>query len=573
MVQPLLIAILAALCGVISITASSLPPLPPVRVYTFDETDNSTVNIGRSWSGVHSVGKMNWPNVTSASAAKFHLLSSLVSPDEVSRILNVVQSPQLEFDVDLDSVDMSSTYEFYVEKSGNADGIKEINGKPDQDASVFEQRKPPREQLSAIMDPIVRDRILPFVNKEYNRACSQSNSECTVCHSLVRRYSEDERLEHPAHFDLQALVTVVVSLSSYGTDFEGGLYVSTGAGRRQSKYIAMQAGDAVAHQSNLLHGVRVERGARWSWIMWFKDTKDCSAEEGRLLNWTTEDAERGDPVAQFIQGKRTSFLKNQLYWFNRSASSGFFESCNEMGQFYSDDSVGQKNIYEATQWFSKATQLAPDDPKAFYNLGRMAIEEQNFAKAVKLFEKAATNGLALAAFNMAVAHYKGQGAEKDYTAAALWMERASTGNSLMIAYQLWTELGQPKKALIALTRSGQTGYVPALRALTAVALPLCDSLLLEASAEVAVGGDRKLSPEDEATLQKYRDKLKTDVKELLDINLSDKAALEICMKNNSEIQCEAELKKKVIHWLQIAVTMGCEDCRNDLKELERQSRP
>ena len=67
---------------------------------------------------------------------------------------------------------------------------------------------------------------------------------------------------------------------------------------------------------------------------------------------------------------------------------------------------------QASQWFLKATKLAPDDPKAFYNLGRMAIEEHNFAKAVKLFEKAATNGLALAAFNMAVAHYKGQGAEK-----------------------------------------------------------------------------------------------------------------------------------------------------------------
>jgi hypothetical protein len=39
---------------------------------------------------------------------------------------------------------------------------------------------------------------------------------------------------------------VVVSLSSYGTDFEGGLYVSTGAGRGQARYVPMQAGDAVS---------------------------------------------------------------------------------------------------------------------------------------------------------------------------------------------------------------------------------------------------------------------------------------------------------------------------------------
>lgn len=174
-----------ALSALSYVTASSLPPLPPVGVYAFDESENATISIGRSWSGVHSVGKLQWPNITSASDAKFHLLSSLVSPDEVSRILQIVQSPQLEFDVDLDSVDMSSTYEFYVEKGGNADGIKEINGKPDQDLSVFEQRKPLREQLSAIMNPIVQDRILPFINKEYDRACTLSNSECTVCHSLV----------------------------------------------------------------------------------------------------------------------------------------------------------------------------------------------------------------------------------------------------------------------------------------------------------------------------------------------------------------------------------------------------
>jgi hypothetical protein len=62
-------------------------------------------------------------------------------------------------------------------------------------------------------------------------------------------------------------VTVVVSLTSAGVDFEGGLYVSVGAGSEVS--VALQRGDAVIHRSNLLHGVRVEPGGeRWSWIMW-----------------------------------------------------------------------------------------------------------------------------------------------------------------------------------------------------------------------------------------------------------------------------------------------------------------
>jgi hypothetical protein len=46
--------------------------------------------------------------------------------------------------------------------------------------------------------------------------------------------------------------------------------------------------------------------------LWLKDTPDCSADEGRLLKWTMEDAENGDPVAQFIQGQTVKFAK---VWF------------------------------------------------------------------------------------------------------------------------------------------------------------------------------------------------------------------------------------------------------------------
>ena len=47
------------------------------------------------------------------------------------------------------------------------------------------------------------------------------------------------------------MIKVVVSLSSYGVDFDGGLYVSTGAGLSQANFIPMQAGDAVSCHGNL----------------------------------------------------------------------------------------------------------------------------------------------------------------------------------------------------------------------------------------------------------------------------------------------------------------------------------
>lgn len=71
---------------------------------------------------------------------------------------------------------------------------------------------------------------------------------CTVYLQQIRRYLHDERVTHATHFDLQALVTVVVSLSSSGVDFEGGLFVSTGSVGEDSDsdmYVPLQAGDAV----------------------------------------------------------------------------------------------------------------------------------------------------------------------------------------------------------------------------------------------------------------------------------------------------------------------------------------
>ncbi len=103
--------------------------------------------------------------------------------------------------------------------------------------------------------------------------------------------------EHPTHFDIRALVTVVISLQSTGVDFEGGLYVSTGHGTEM--IVALQSGDAVAHQSNLLHGVRVTKGERWSWITWYKgvgDPRKCDSDTG--VSWNAAAAEKGDPVAQ-----------------------------------------------------------------------------------------------------------------------------------------------------------------------------------------------------------------------------------------------------------------------------------
>ena len=133
-----------------------------------------------------------------------------------------------EFDRDLDSVDQMATFEFYLEKSGSLDAISTIPGKPDEDKAILSERSPTRKKIKKITDPILNERIIPLVNQVYGEECQ---GHCVPCFSLVRRYNDEERRTHASHFDVQAFVTVVVSLASYGVDFEGGIYVTTGASK------------------------------------------------------------------------------------------------------------------------------------------------------------------------------------------------------------------------------------------------------------------------------------------------------------------------------------------------------
>lgn len=125
-----------------------------------------------------------WPNISS-SPASFSILSPLLTSDEVSSILSIVADPSIDFDTDADTVDNMETHEIYLQRSGSVDAIRDIGGKPDADPAVFEYRKALRDKLNTITEPIIRERILPFINSRYPAACGIMNQSCHVCHSLV----------------------------------------------------------------------------------------------------------------------------------------------------------------------------------------------------------------------------------------------------------------------------------------------------------------------------------------------------------------------------------------------------
>lgn len=155
------------------------------------------------------------------------------------------------------------TYEFIISSAGAQKAHDPI-------------REALRRKLRAITEPILRQRIQPFVWARYPNAGA-------VCHSMIRRYLEHERRSHDTHWDIPSYVSVVVSLDSTNLDFEGGFFVTTGNGEKS--FIPLQKGDTVVHQSDLLHGVHVVSGERWSWAMWFQDSSDCSSA---AENWWQE---------------------------------------------------------------------------------------------------------------------------------------------------------------------------------------------------------------------------------------------------------------------------------------------
>ena len=331
----------------------------------------------------------------------------------------------------------------------------------DYDEAKRQKRLPYRQNLASFVRPLIQERVIPFVRSKYPKECGGNSGKgkgCQVCWSFVRRYKKNERLTHAMHFDVNALVTVVVSLSSEGSDFTGGLYVSTGGSgadngnSKNSRYfLPLQDGDAVIHQSDLLHGVRVNSGERWSWIMWLKEdgcqsdpsswiyTEKKSDEEATCEEDKVEDdEEEEDPISLFLRAKSTTNFKMKKILFEKSSNAGFGIASNDLGMMYlegkldstlSDDKIvgrtAARNMM-ALKFLKRASDQGSSD--GHYNLGNQYIDQGEITKAVEQFYKGAIGGSSLSMYNIGVANLKGAaGLNVNVTEARKWFERCGSG--------------------------------------------------------------------------------------------------------------------------------------------------
>jgi TPR repeat protein len=504
--------------GVLGLPPSTKPP----AVYAFPHPNTTATLADGSWSATVAAGSLAWPHVDPSKTppARFTVVNSLLSSEEVAALHAVVRDPALEaFDEDADSVDGASTHEFYIEAAGTVESLASVAGKPDADPAVFASRAPHRARLTALLRPIMDHRVVPFVNERipacggrrdldaegsgssYEGAAAGGDSAvgnakggvgCGVCQALVRRYRDGERLSHATHFDVQALVTVVVSLSRYGPDHTGGLFLTTGSaesGGSGEVFLALQPGDAAVHQSDLLHGVRVlppdvpaEDGAaaprapeRWSFIMWLKDGADCRNPQVR--EWALEGAEKGNAVAAFLQARRSASPAERVAWLRRAAEGGLARAANELGMELLDAAERKRNesaVREGEALLALAAERGEAD--ALFNLGLRALGRNDVEAALNLFRRAAVLGQTEAAFNLGVAAYNGQGGvPKSLDAASAWFEASGVPKGAYLVSKIaasGTETRPADQARAAewLLRAARSGHPEACLDLASAAL-------------------------------------------------------------------------------------------------------
>mmetsp|Transcript_62315 Transcript_62315/g.140933 ORF Transcript_62315/g.140933 Transcript_62315/m.140933 type:complete len:265 (-) Transcript_62315:1256-2050(-) len=137
--------------------------------------------------------------------SSFAVLPGVVPRSTIDQMLALLESPAAgAFDRDPDTVDGMPTYEMFI------DSFDLSNGKPsDRDPHSFAARRPLREKLKALTQPILNAYLTPFVRQRFPAACGKGPGRaCTPCYSLVRRYRRGERQVHGQHHDGHALTTV-----------------------------------------------------------------------------------------------------------------------------------------------------------------------------------------------------------------------------------------------------------------------------------------------------------------------------------------------------------------------------
>lgn len=152
------------------------------------------------------------------------------------------------------------------------------------------------ESLVSVLTPLLTTKILPWAREVSDMPT------LTVADALIRTYdpsstntnNEEEEccsLHLSEHYDESSYATIIIPLND-PNDYEGGLYVQSGACASTRRHVPFEnAGDAVLHKYDVMHGVHVRSGKeRCSLVLWCGE--DEISVKSRTVPWIIRDAKR-----------------------------------------------------------------------------------------------------------------------------------------------------------------------------------------------------------------------------------------------------------------------------------------
>lgn len=231
---------------------------------------------------------------------QIHFIPSLLSSQQVQSLLNIV------------------TFQIQQQRQGSNPKTKCAVVIEDGERK-WNTKQHPNQCLATVLEPIIQKQILPLVRSIYHAP------NMVVADSIIRWYIADEQDDGsnenlPPHYDLTAYASMIIPLNP--EECQGGLYVQSGASSdsrltvdfnhyqdvavsqshsNQKHNGILQRGDAILHQYDVMHGVELRGGTRYSLVLWM--VLDEESMMNRTAPWVEKDALKHESVhAAFLYG-------------------------------------------------------------------------------------------------------------------------------------------------------------------------------------------------------------------------------------------------------------------------------
>ncbi|OEU17951.1 hypothetical protein FRACYDRAFT_238382 [Fragilariopsis cylindrus CCMP1102] len=441
--------------------------------------------------------------------SKLYVLPDFMPRDTVKEILTLLRGHEnmtiangyqsIALNEDPDPVDAMTSQRIFLDDDSN-------NRSPKQ--STIEQIQL-RQKLKLLMDPY-KDIMTLFLRKWYSDKCGKDNRKCTPCYTFLRRYRGGERRGNVPHHDSMSYISVVISLSDYDTEYQGGLYVSSKNSERN--YIKLNRGDAVVHQWDLHHGVHVldenihgDTSERWSWIFWTRDSDTC---DDHSKEWYKDCADDGNPSCMYLRATNEGTDEGRIKWNEKASNAGDALASVKLGYAYLKllpSDIVSYDVKKAESLFLKAIRSS-NEPDGHYALASLylkqvthqiqnsisMIKEQNngddrqikmkimdvlkkglispkLINAIGHLEEAAKCGHMFAQFNLGIVHLYGYGrsyrsgdgngnGNTDPNMAGMWFEASGLPEGYIVKSMHSNSIGKKEEAESFQQKAYTLGY-------------------------------------------------------------------------------------------------------------------